>query len=189
MWKSRTKLDLMIEVWEKLDCENVGREEIEAIEIVVREEFGQSAVESPMIIARELADEGAELRHAEILKLDVERRLESPYAPMFRNILNISGFKQTLNSIRELENLRQKLLNDGDKEGLRLVKETALKGKNDALDTANNPILAENNRNEKTEIAEWFAIWLGSPEVFENWVKLRQNSTDFKTKFQINQDH
>ena len=76
MFISRTKLDLIIEVWEKLDCESVGAKEIEAIELVVRDKFGESAVDSPMIIARELADEGAELRHAEILKLDVERRLE-----------------------------------------------------------------------------------------------------------------
>jgi len=32
MWLSRNKNDLIIEVWEKLDCENVGAAEIEAIE-------------------------------------------------------------------------------------------------------------------------------------------------------------
>jgi hypothetical protein len=184
MWKSRTKLDLMIEVWEKLDCENVGRIEIEAIEIVVRDEFGQSAVDSPMIIARELADEGAELRHAEILELDAERRLETPYAPMFRNILKLSGFKQVLFSISNLENLRKKFVNDSDKEGLRLVRETALSGKNRTLEIANNEILEQKERNKNAEIAEWFTIWLGSPEVFESWVELRKNSKDFKSKFE-----
>ena len=108
MWKSRTKKDLMIEVWEKLDCESVGAKEIEAIEIVVREKFGFSAVEYPMKIARLLADEGAELRHAEIMELDVQRRLESPYAPMFCNVLKFADFKQALISIRHLENLRRK---------------------------------------------------------------------------------
>ena len=183
MWKSRTKLDLMIEVWEKLDCENVGREEIEAIEIVVREEFGQSAVESPMIIARELADEGAELRHSEILELDAERRLETPYAPMFRNILKFDDLNQTQNTIRQLENLRRKFTKEGDKEGLRLVKESALSGKNRALEIAGNKTLDSKKCILNSEIAEWFTIWLGSPEVFENWVKLRKNSKDFKIKF------
>ena len=59
MWQSRTKNDLIIEVWEKLDCENVGAAEIEAIEVVVKEQYGEAAVDSPMIIARLLADEGA----------------------------------------------------------------------------------------------------------------------------------
>jgi hypothetical protein len=129
MWKSRTKTDLIIEVWEKLDCESVGAKEIEAIETVVREKYGLSAVESPMIIARLLADEGAELRHSEIMELDVARRTESPYDAMFRNVLKFSDFKQTLISIRNLENLRRKFAVENDREGLRLVRDTALKGK------------------------------------------------------------
>ncbi|HKX84510.1 MAG TPA: hypothetical protein VJL58_09850 [Pyrinomonadaceae bacterium] len=64
MWNSRNKTDLIFEVWEKLDCESVGAAEIEAIETVVREEYGDSAVDSPMILARMLADEGAILRHS-----------------------------------------------------------------------------------------------------------------------------
>ena len=61
MFTSRTKTDLIIEVWEKLDCESVGAKEIEAIETVVRDRFGYGAVESPMIIARLLALHSASL--------------------------------------------------------------------------------------------------------------------------------
>ncbi|MGI8494326.1 MAG: hypothetical protein ACR2L1_03295, partial [Pyrinomonadaceae bacterium] len=173
MWKARAKNDLMIEIWEKLDCESVGAKEIEAIETVVRDKFGASAVESPMIIARLLADEGAELRHAEILELDVKRRLESPYDAMFRNVLKFSDFKQTMISIRQLENLRRKFAAETDREGLRLVRETALKGKRRAQMIAGNEKVEETKRAEKQEIAEWFTIWLQSPEIFENWIALR----------------
>lgn len=184
MFKSHIKNDLIIEVWEALDCENVGAKEIIAIEEAVRERFGNSAVDSPMRIARLLADEGAELRHSEIMELDVQRREESPYAPMFRNILKFSDFRQALSSIRNLENLRKKFQKENDKEGLRLVRETAIKGKNRARMISKNEKVEEKNRSEKAEIAEWFTIWLGSPEVFENWVQLRQNSKDFKEKFE-----
>ncbi len=184
MWISRTKNDLIIEVWEKLDCESIGAKEIEAIEIVVRDKFGDSAVDSPMIIARLLADEGAQLRHSEIMELDVKRRLESPYDAMFRNVLKFSDFKETLISIRRLENLRKKFVSDNDKEGLRLVRETAIKGKDRAMMIAKNPKIEAVKRAEKAEIAEWFTLWLQSPEVFENWVLLRQNSKDFKEKFE-----
>ena len=183
MYKSRTKNDLIIEVWEALDCESIGAKELVAIEDAVRARFGSSAVDTPMIMARLLADEGAELRHAEILELDVKRRLESPYDAMFRNILKFSDFKQTIVSIRNLENLRQKFLRENDKEGLRLVRETALKGKNRALMIGKNPKVDETKRAEKTEIAELFTIWLQSPEIFENWIVLRRNSKDFKEKF------
>lgn len=185
MYKARTKNDLIIEVWEALDCENIGAKEIIAIEQAVREKFGANAIDSPMKIARLLADEGAELRHAEILELDTERRLESPYAAMFRNILKFSDFGQVVASLRRLENLRQKFLGENDKEGLRLVKETALKGKNRALMISKNPKVETLKRREKAEIAEWFTLWLQSPEVFENWILLRQNSKDFKEKFGV----
>lgn len=183
MFNSRTKNDLIIEVWEKLDCESVGTKEIEAVETVVRDRFGASAVESPMIIARMLADEGAELRHAEIMELDAERRLESPYDAMFRNILKFSDFRQTLASIRQIENLRRKFQSENDREGLRLVRETALKGKQRAQMIAKNEKVEPKKREEKQEIVEWFTIWLQSPEIFENWISLRQNSTDFVNRF------
>jgi len=183
MWNSRTKTDLIIEVWEKLDCESVGAQEITAIETVVREQLGAGAIDSPMIIARLLADEGAELRHAEILELDVQRRLESPYDAMFRNVLKFSDFKQTLMSIRQLENLRKKFTQEKDREGLRAVRETTLKGKRRALMIANNEKVAPEKRAEKAEIAEWFTIWMQSPEVFEHWILLRQKSPDFVKRF------
>ena len=185
MWEAKTKADLIIEVWEKLDCENVGAKEISAIEDVVREQYGANAVESPMVIARQLADEGAELRHHEIMELDVERRTESKYDAMFRNILKFSDFKQTVISLRQLENLQKKFTAENDREGLRLVKETALRGKRRALMISKNPKVDKRKRLEKEEIAEWFTIWLQNPQIFENWIELRQKSEDFKQKFEL----
>jgi len=183
MFNARIKTDLIIEVWEKLDCESVGGKEIEAIEIALREKFGPSASESPMKIARILADEGAELRHAEILELDAARRTESPYDAMFRNILKFSDFKQTLVSIRHLENLRKKFLIENDREGLRRVQETTIKGKRRAQMIAKNEKVAPEKRAEKQEIVEWFTIWLQNPLIFESWVNLRQKSPDFQERF------
>ena len=183
MWQARTKTDLIVEVWEKLDCESVGKTEIEAIETVLGEKFGASAVASPMITARLLADEGAELRHAEIMELDVQRRTESPYDAMFRHILKFSDFTETLASLRRLENLRRKFLAENDREGLRLMREIAVKGKSRAQMISKNPKVAPEKRAEKAEIAEWFTIWLQNPEVFENWITLRRNSNDFKSRF------
>jgi hypothetical protein len=183
MWDSRTKTDLIIEVWEKLDCENVGAVEIEAIEIAVEERFGRGAVDSPMVIARLLADEGAELRHSEIMELYVKRHARSPYDAMFFNIMKLADLGQAHGTIRNLENLRKKLAGENDKEGLRRLRETALKGKSRTLEISADPRLENTARLEIAEIAEWLTIWLQSPEIFENWVTLRQNSADFREKF------
>jgi hypothetical protein len=182
-WQARTKRELMIEVWEHLDCESVGAAELEEIERAVRERFGEGALDTPATVARLLADEGAELRHAEVLELDVRQRATDPYEAMFRNILKFSDFKQAASSIRNLDNLRRKFTRAKDQTGLRRVQETALRGKHRAQMISRNPKVDERKRAEKMEIAEWFTVWLQAPELFADWLELRQRSKDFRARF------
>ncbi|CAN5137622.1 hypothetical protein BH20ACI2_BH20ACI2_26340 [soil metagenome] len=179
MWRSRTKKDLIIEVWEKLDCESVGRAEIEALETVIADLYGEPAVDPPMVLARLVADEGAELRHSEIMELHVDRASDQPYAAAFQNLLNFSDLKATAATIRRLENLRRKYLSDDDKQGLRHIRESALHGKQMASEAISNDSTSEVN----FEIERWFSIWLQTPELFEAWVDLRLRSADFVEKF------
>ncbi len=183
MWLARTKNDLIIEVWEKLDCENVGASEIESIETVVADQYGKSAVDSPMIVARLLADEGAELRHSEIMELYVERASDRPYDAALRNVLQMDNLSSTAKSIKSLENLRRKYQTDNDREGIRLVRETALRGKKIATEISERTNVDAVTRKLNAEIAEWFTIWLQSPDVFDNWVALRQQSSEFLDTF------
>lgn len=173
----------MIEVWEKLDCESVGAVEIEAIETAVESVFGKPAVESPMRIARLLADEGAELRHSEIMELYLKRASDRPYDAVFVNLFDLRDLRTALRSIRQMENLRRKFEGDSDREGLRLLRQNAIAEKEAQLSRSNNARHREHGRLEASEIAEWLTIWLQSPELFENWVKLRSASADFVSKF------
>ena len=183
-WKSRTKVDLMIEVWEHLDCESVGAAELETIESVVRERFCEGAVENPATVARLLADEGAELRHAEVLELDARYRSADPYEAMFRNVLKFSTFEEAAASLKRLDNLRRQFERKQDREGLRRVRETVLKGKQRAQMIARNSSVNERKRAEKEEIAEWFTVWLRQPDIFEDWLQLRRRAKDFRARFE-----
>lgn len=183
-WAARTKRDLMIEVWEHLDCESVGRSELEAVMSAVATRFGEGASESPASIARLLADEGAELRHAEVLETDAHwRAATDPYEAMFRNVLKFSDFEQAAASIKRIDNLRREFARKKDQEGLRLVREIMLKGKRRAGMIARNPSVNEQKRAEKEEIAQWFTVWLQTPEIFDDWLALRLRSTDFRERF------
>jgi hypothetical protein len=182
-WKARTKHDLMIEVWERLDCETVGARELEAIAEAVRGRFGEGAEESPAIVARLLADEGAELRHAEVLEMDARWRSADPYDAMFRNVLKFSNFEEAAASIKRLDNLRLQFERRKDAEGLRRVRETVLKGKQRAQMIARNSTVNERKRAEKEEIAEWFTVWLRQPEIFEDWLILRRRAKEFRERF------
>lgn len=183
VWTARTKRDLMIEVWEHLDCETVGERELEQILAAARERFGKGAGESPASIARMLADEGAELRHAEVLEMDARWRAADPYEPVFRNILRFSDFAQAANSIKRLDNLRRQFARKGDEEGLRRVRETARKGKQRAQMIAANKSVDARKRAEKDEIAGWFTVWLQTPELFDDWLALRRESAEFSARF------
>ena len=179
MWLSRNKNDLIIEVWEKLDCENIGSAEIEEIETVVADQYGKSAVDSPMIIARLLADEGAQLRHSEIMALYLERASDRPYDAALRNILSTSSLEATERSLRGLENLRRKYKTENNKEGLRLVRETVIEGRKNVIKLAEKPTANLEARLLNEEISNWLRIWLETPEVFEHWVDIRKNSPEF----------
>lgn len=173
MWNAKNKSDLIFEVWEKLDCESVGAEEIVAIEVVVREEFGEPAVDSPMIVARMLADEGAMLRHSEIMSLYLERRASIPYEAEFRNLFDLTDLRTTLRSIRAAENLRKKFVLDEDAEGQRRLRDLAVNFKDSS----------GKNRETAKEATQWLTLWIQSPELFENWIRLRTSTADFRERF------
>jgi hypothetical protein len=71
---------------------------------------------------------------------------------------------------------------------LRRVHETALKGKQRAEMIARNPKVDERKRAEKVEIAEWFTVWLKQPEIFNDWLELRERSRDFRSRFKTDDD-
>ncbi|HYY42970.1 MAG TPA: hypothetical protein VE775_09580, partial [Pyrinomonadaceae bacterium] len=48
---------------------------------------------------------------------------------------------------------------------------------------ARNPKVAERKRAEKAEIAEWFTVWLQTPELFQDWLGLRQRAPEFQQRF------
>ena len=187
-WKSRTKHDLMIEVWEHLDCESVGAREVEAVMEAVRERFGEGGVESPARTARVLADEGAELRHAEVLEADARWRTGDPYEAMFRNVLKFATFDEAAASLKRLDNLRREFKRRNDREGLRRVTETVLKGRQRAQMISRNPAVNEGKRAEKAEIAEWFAVWLRQPDIFDDWLVLRRRAPEFRRLFAEGQE-
>jgi len=100
--------------------------EIEAIEEAVQGRFGDSAVESPMNIARLLADEGAALRHSEIMELWVHRFADQPHEAEFRNLIKTGDLNSIERSIRRAENLRKKFLSETDKNGLRQLRDEVI---------------------------------------------------------------
>ena len=173
MWDSKSKRDLIIEVWEKLDCEDVGRIEIEAIETAIAGSFGLTSTDTPMRLARLLADEGAVLRHSEILELDVERRTAAQDLPLISAPLELDTPESALDSIRQMDLLRQKLQGRGADDSVKSLRQKAQKSRETMIRTAANTNKPESARRHAHEMAEWLSIWLASPDVFDSWISAR----------------
>jgi hypothetical protein len=184
MWGSRTKDELIIEVWERLDCESIGAREIEAIETVVADVFGPQAVDSPMIIARLLADEGAELRHSELMDLYVRRATAKTFEPALAAIPDVHDLATAEAAIKRLDELRIKYARDADRRAIEGVRKKALSLKDDALKAASNPRLKVSQQSVYGEIAEWLTVWIQTPELFFQWLDLRRSTAGFREMFE-----
>src|SRR6266853_2414862 len=163
---ARTKEDLIVEVWEQLDCDSVGAAELEQIQKAIRERFGEGAVDSPASIARLLADEGAELRHSEIIEFDARWR----EAEIEKDAADFSVFdrfdaakplrlKQAEALITKLEKLRKKFEHAGDSQALRSLKDEAVSARQTVQSLAKNEKLNQRVRGEQVEIVEWLSLW------------------------------
>ena len=53
---------------------------------------------------------------------------------------------------------------------------------------ARNHKVEAQKRAEKEEIANWFRIWLETPDVFFDWLDVRKQSPEFQAKFPPEQE-
>ena len=176
-WHARTKTDLIIEVWEALDCESVGAPELTKIQEVLRERFGEGASHSPAAIARTLADEGAVLRHPEVLACDYAWREQLINAVLDVKDVDLSSLDGAAATISKLNEVRRTL--NGENNGARKLRAFALALKRDALLVAKSRAIDEQRRQEANEIAQWLTVWLQEPEMFDDWLELRRRSPQF----------
>jgi hypothetical protein len=188
--KPRTKHELMIAVWDDLGRGMVGASELRKIQRSIRARFGEEAVDSPAAIARVLADEGAELRHPEVIELDARWRQAriSREAKRLGGLEAVSAAKplrldQAETLIRKLEGLRKKADREGDKTAVRSAQKVAIEARDIAHAMARDLTLDEPTRNQQAEVAEWFAVWIQTPRLFAEWLELRRRSAEFKRKF------
>jgi len=178
-WTARTKADLIIEVWEVLDCESVGAHELETIQRVVRARFGEATVDSPATIARLLAEEGAVLRHPEVLDCDTKWR-----AQMLDNTFASTDFSSLGAAAVSMTKLHSWRKNFQSEQGqLRLLHEFVANVKADLMFTSMSEMSSQRAKDEAQEIAQWLSVWHQAPELFSDWLELRLESPGFRNLF------
>jgi hypothetical protein len=185
-----TKRGLIIEVWDRLGRPAIGEPELGKIQQSLRGQFGPGAEEGPAAIARVLADEGAELRHPEVIEFDArwrEAKIEND-KKQFRGLDEfLAGkplrLKNAESLIKRLDQVRKRAESSGDQIGAKETRNMAINGRQIAELLAKDRKLNPIQRAEQAEIAEWLKIWIQTPSLFADWLDLRRRSPEFQKKF------
>lgn len=181
-WKAVNKQELIIEVWEALDCESVGGPELEQIQEVLEQRFGEGGQESPAAIARVVADEGAVLRHPEVFECDQNWRLRRLSSQSYEHQLDFSDFQKAVASFGVLDQIHRQLATQDGMAATRL-RHVVSNARLNVTMVSRSKILAVEERERAREISQWLTVWLQSPHLFMDWLDLRLRSEEFRNKF------
>ncbi|HZS48105.1 MAG TPA: hypothetical protein VFC63_23750 [Blastocatellia bacterium] len=118
-----------------------------------------------------LAEEiGLEVDLIDLAGFDDDQRYEAA----FEHLLKFDSLASAKNSIEQIDALFRKYKAANDVIGMNKAKEVALRGKKWASVVSKNKRVNPAKRAEKAEIAEWFSVWLRTPDLFQTWSELRQ---------------
>ena len=181
--------EFIVKLWLEL-----GRPPVDALILEnVQRQLAKSSEDpaiSPAEVARLLADEGAELRHPEIIESDVRWRelLVNSRMDKFAAVEPLSsGARLNIQDagvlISKMEKLRQEFERDTDNTQLQELRTLAAEARQRAEALGRNRKLDETVRSVQAEVAEWLKVWLQTPALFENWLELRRRSEEFRSKF------
>lgn len=175
--ESRTKKAMILEIARGLAKPRYTPAEIEQIRRKLIANLGAQGKTSADYIVSVL--EGAGLRVVMSTKSDTE----GLYEEEFSDLLHFSTFDEAEMCLVRLDELLRKFLAEEERAAAERVREVARLGRRRAEMIARNHKVEATKRAEKEEIAQWFEIWLNTPDAFFDWLEVRKQSPDFQSRF------
>jgi len=117
------------------------------------------------------------------IQLTEREEAEDRFEEEFEDILHFSTLQDAEVSLTRLDELARRFRQHGEKAAVERVLEIARLGKRRAEMISRNRKVEEKKRQEKKEIAEWFRIWLETPDAFFKWLDVRKASPEFRATF------
>jgi hypothetical protein len=178
--KRKTKKEMVLEIYDREAMGEVTAREIAIINQGLIEEFGDGGEMTPAEIARVLAEEDLPVRFEQIFRMSTRT---DRYEAIFEGLSANRSLAEAEESLRRIDELYRKFQRLGDRTGLRFTRQTALRAKRNALALSQSARTSALKRAEQEEIAQWFTIWLQTPELFAQWLDIRKASPAFKKTF------
>ena len=174
---SKTKKNLILETARAIGVKKWTPAEIDQLRRRLLAEHGPTGKTSNDYIAEVLKAEGWKLQLTE--REEAEERFEEEFA----DILHFKTLPDAEVSITRLDELMRRFRAHGEPAAVQRVLEIARLGKRRAEMISHNRKVEPRKREEKQEIAEWFRIWLETPDAFFDWLDVRKATPEFREKF------
>jgi hypothetical protein len=172
--RSSTKKARILEAAQGLRTPRFTPAEIEQIRRQLIAHLGEKGKTSPEYIVSVLEEAG--MRVVWSTRADTEGRYEEEFA----DLLHFSTLEEAEMCLVRLDELLRKFAIEGEQAAAERVREVARLGRRRAEMIARNHKVDPGKREEKEEIAHWFAIWLETPDTFFDWLEVRKESPGFK---------
>ncbi len=172
-----TKKSLILKIARGLEKPRFTPAEVEQIRRQMIAQLGASGKTSSEYIVSVLKEAGQRVVWS--TRVDAEGRYEEE----FSDLLHFSNLEDAEMCLVRLDELLRKFLVDGETAEAERAREVARLGRRRAEMIAHNHKVDEAKRAEKAEIAQWFAIWLETPDTFFDWLEIRKKSPEFQQKF------
>ena len=172
-----TKKEMILEAAHDLGIEKWTTAEIDQLRRKLIADHGEAGKSSNDYIAEVLKAKGWKVQLSE--REDAEEQFEEE----FEDILHFKTLVDAEVSLTRLDELLRRFRAHGEKAAVERVLEIARLGKRRAEMISHNRKVEAPKRAEKREIAEWFRIWLETPDAFFDWLEVRKASPEFRERF------
>ncbi len=175
--KAPAKKEMILNAAHELNKSVYTPAEVEQIRRKLLAEWGEAGKTS----ADYIADVLAEAKMRVVLSVHVDP--QGQYEEEFEDLLHFATLEEAEMCLIRLDELLRKFEVEGDRAGEARVLEIARLGKRRAEMIARNHKVDAAKRTEKEEIARWFSVWLEQPDAFFDWLEIRKQSPDFRSRF------
>ena len=173
----KTKKALILETAREIRVQQWTPAEIDQLRRRLLAEHGEAGKAALEYIADVLQDAGQKV------SLNQQEEAEEQYEEEFEDLLHFKTLVDAEVCIMRLDELMRKFQAHSEKAAVERVLDVARLGKRRAEMIARNHKVEAHKRAEKQEIAEWFRIWLETPDAFFDWLEVRKQSPEFHAKF------
>jgi hypothetical protein len=173
----KSKKDLILETAREIGASKWTLAEIDQLRRRLQAEHGEAGKTSSEYIGDVLKTAGWKVL------LTLQEEAEEQYEEEFEDLLHFKTLEDAEVSIMRLDELMRKFQAHGEHAAVERVLGVARLGKRRAEMISRNHKVEPHKREEKVEIANWFRIWLETPDAFFDWLDVRKQSPDFKSRF------